>query len=149
MNKLYCSECGMTLKVHRKAIKGLGRIVEIVEPHICLDEPIQPDFSIDPAPPYVKEPKGKFVQILNELKPGPGVWPEPALHGASEGFQPPFPKMVGTDDLRDRRTIDYDKSTAPLSILRNIGSMSNALPTNNLQPERSESINEEEPTNEE
>lgn len=131
MSKIvYCSECGTTIQIMRKAMPRFGRIIDLIEPHICLEIPIKIDLKVNPVPMFVQEPKGKFVQILNDLQPGPGVWPEPG--GFPEAGQSVPPGTIGTDDLRDRRDTGSIKSTAPRSILSGVKSLDNTTPTHDL-----------------
>ncbi len=125
---VYCSQCGTAISIIRKAMPKFGRIIDLIEPHECLDEPIQPDLTVNPVPAFVQEAKGKFVQILNDLQPGPGVWPEagiPEGHVASPG-------MIGTDAFGDRRSTEFVRSTAPRSILTGVGKLDNTTPAHDL-----------------
>lgn len=142
MSKIvYCSNCGVPVTIIRKAMPKFGRIIDLIEPHVCLDEPIQPDLTANPAPAYVQEAKGKFVQILNELQPGPGVWPQGGVPEGSTGA----PGMMGTGDLRDRRSNEFTKSSAPRSILSGLGQMENTSPAHNLvEPGMSQTATDEE-----
>lgn len=116
---VYCSECGLGSTIIRKAMPKFGRIIDLIEPHTCLKEPIQPDLTVNPVPMYVQEAKGKFVQILNDLQPT-SLDPIGVLGS------------VSTDDLADRRGVDVVKSTAPKSILTGIGSLNNTPPAHDL-----------------
>jgi hypothetical protein len=68
---LYCSECGLRLTLFRKSMAPkYNIIIDVVVPHVCLDEPVMPDLKPDPLPIMSPtEPNGKFVQKLNDLKP--------------------------------------------------------------------------------
>lgn len=106
---IYCSNCGTKLEIKRKALKNFGRIIDLVDPHTCTEEPQELDLTLTP----VDLPAGdeKFVQKLNELKPSLGV---------------------STMDLKDRRKAEFVKSTAPASILQNIKSQTNTVPEREL-----------------
>jgi hypothetical protein len=120
--KPYCANCGKALHLIRKAIPSKGIIVDLVEYHECSETPVPFDLSKLPdVQPFIPvDGKDKFVKSLNDLKPSP-----PAdLRDVRK------PSMTGTDDLRDRR-FDQDnkaKTTAPLSVLDQIKSMSNSIP---------------------
>lgn len=105
--QLFCAECGLPITVYRKAMPKFGTIIDLVIPHECLKEPVEPDLTYNPVPTFQPtEKKGKFVQKLDDLNL--------SFPGGSQG-------MVGTDDLRDRR--EEVKSTAPLSIADQIKGM--------------------------
>lgn len=110
MKVVYCANCGTRLGISRKALPKYARIIEIVEHHICPDEPVELDLKPEIVPPYVENLKGKFVQKLNDLRPS----------------------SVGTEDLRDRRDVDHVKkdvvSTAPQSLLHRFSEISNTIP---------------------
>lgn len=105
---IYCSECGTKLTITRKALKGYGRIIDLVSPHECLDEPI--DLDLTPTEvPIKKDTDGKFVQKLNNLRPS----------------------QVNIVDLRDRRKESEVKSSAPASILEQTKNLMNfSVPEN-------------------
>lgn len=121
MKNLYCSQCHLPLKMYRKAMPKYATIVELVEPHTCLDVPAE--FNFKPAEPIKyedlehKQDRVKFDQKLMDLKP--------------KGFG-----SVSTADLRDRRfegdAETKTKSSAPGSILSMIDSMANSTPTKSL-----------------
>lgn len=135
--KLYCANCGKPLRLIRKAVPSKGITLDLVEYHECSEEIIPIDLSNLPnADHSVVEGKDKFVQSLNDLKPaqmkerrtlamGTGT-------GYSEGKLPRPSPMTGTDDLRDRRFDQDAKSTAPLSVIDHIKSMSNSIPERQL-----------------
>jgi hypothetical protein len=92
----FCAGCNVRLTVTRKALPEYGRIIDVVEPHICSDKPVELDLEPDPAPAYVEQEK--IVQKLDGL-----------------------PKF---DSLRDRRSPDHVKdSTAPVGLLNQIKAM--------------------------
>ena len=147
-NELFCSECGLRLQVIRKAMPRFGRIVDLIEPHVCLEVPIEPSFEPNPMTPFTREAKGKFVQVLNKLEPGPGVWPDAKKFGVPEGdtLQGNVPGfgMIGTDDLADRRGPEVVKSTAPQAIFTGLSQMQNSTPSHDLvEPEGNEAVEEE------
>ena len=118
MSKLtYCSNCGMRLNVYKKAIPKYGRIVDLVEPHECTEEPVE--FDITPTDTPVFEPSekdNKFVKKLNELSP--------------------LPDLMGSDlNLQDRRSTDQVKSIAPESLLSHVKNMSNTTPASDISNE--------------
>jgi hypothetical protein len=132
--ELYCESCGKRLKLIRKALPGLGTIVNLVSYHECSEEIIP--FVIDPSmvveAPSV-EGKNKFVQSLNDLKPTTRGRVFDAVHSEGKSLRPS--SMVGTDDLRDRR-FDQEtklKSTAPSSVLDQIKSIGNSIPSHDLK----------------
>lgn len=95
MNKfVYCSHCGMKIQVFKKAIRHYGRIINLIEPHECTAESVE--FDLEPTEIPVKEPDGKFVQKLNNLRPS----------------------QVNQSDLRDRRAEPEVKSSAPTSVIQ-------------------------------
>lgn len=118
MKCVYCSNCGTRLAVTRKALPKYGRIIDLIEPHECLDEPVEFDLTpIDVSVPIVAgEGKNAFVQNLNKLQPSP----------------------TGTEDLTDRRKkedIKGEPSSAPQTLLDNIQSMHNTTPANDMSNE--------------
>ena len=135
--KLYCANCGKQLKITRKALPKLGIIVDLVNYHECSEEPIP--FEIDPsiiieAPPV--EGKDKFVKSLNDLKGQPFK-----LVPRSEGSSLKPSSMTGTDDLRDRRFDQEPKipSTAPASVLDQIKSIGNSIPSHDFKDDSTDS----------
>lgn len=134
--KLYCANCGLHLKVIRKALQKLGTIIDLVEPHKCLETPIDPATIMKEAP-LSSGDQNKFVESLNELNP-------PTSHGiaqgVSEGKSLRPSSMTGTGDLRDRR-FDQSKipSTAPSSVLDQIKQMGNSIPVHDIRDDSAES----------
>ena len=126
--KLYCENCGLQLKVTRKALPKLGIIVDLVSYHVCSEEPIP--FSLGSSEILEAAPiegKTKFVKSLNELSPSKIM--------STETFEPRRSMMTGTDDLRDRR-FDRDEkpiSSAPPTVLDQIRSMSNSIPSHDVK----------------
>jgi hypothetical protein len=130
--KLYCSNCGLQLKINRKALPKLGTIIDLVDQHECLEIPVDPSSIIVNAPSIDGIPK--FVKSLNELA-------SPLSAGNSEGRSLRPSRMTGTDDLRDRR-VDQDPkavSSAPLSVLDQIKSIGNSIPSHELKDDPSDS----------
>lgn len=113
---VYCSECGMKLPITLKALKGYGRIISLVDPHECAEEPVPLDLTPDEVP--VEDYKGdrKFVQNLNDL---------PIGHTVARG-------QLSTADLRDRRPPDQVISTAPASIIQQMKSAINTHPEGDI-----------------
>jgi len=110
---VYCSECGMKLSVTLKALKSYGRIISLVDPHVCADEPIPLDLTMEENPSDYGGER-QFVQKLNDL-------PDPVLRGA-----------VSTADLRDRRPPDQVKTTAPVNIIQQMKSMIGTHPEGDI-----------------
>ena len=108
---VYCSVCGTKMTVTRKAVRKLGRIVELIDPHKCHEEPIDLDLNPVEVPSYVEEGNKKFVQNLNKLV---------SL------------STVSTSNLRDRRfDVEQEEeasSTAPQSLIQNLRSMQHSPP---------------------
>ena len=107
---LYCSQCHLELKMTRKALPKYATIVELVEPHTCLEIPVE--FNFNPA----EVPIWKL-----------GI----------DADRPIIPKgfgSVSTADLRDRRFEPKSdvKSTAPESIRSMIDHMVNTNPSKPL-----------------
>jgi hypothetical protein len=138
MNKLFCSNCGLQLKIIRKAIPKFGTIIDLVEVHKCLETPINPMEVIVEAP-ISKGDRNKFVESLNGLKPS--TTHPAALKAAQETYpKSRLSSMTGTDDLRDRRFDGKEiPSTAPSSVLDQIKSMGNSIPANELKDDSTES----------
>jgi len=112
MKTVYCAQCGTRLEVFRKALKGYGRIIDLIQPHKCPEEPIELDLTPTEIP--VKSPEGKFVQNLDILRPS-------------------NTPSVSTADFRDRRT--EVKSTAPASLLDQIKLQNPSIPENDISSE--------------
>ena len=109
----FCANCGMRLNVYRKALPKYGRILDLVDPHECTDEPMELDLTpIDIPLPMSDEKDNKFVKKLNKLSPPPSFVPD--------------------RDLKDRRPSDQVKSSAPESLLANIKDMRNTIPSGPL-----------------
>lgn len=107
--QIYCSECGTKLYIKKKAIIGYGRIIGLVDPHECLEEPIELDLTPTEIP--IKQSVKKFVQKLNKLKPS----------------------QIKTADLQDRRSESNVKTSAPASIIQQTKNLMNfSAPENYL-----------------
>jgi len=129
MKKLHCSNCGLQLKLIRKAMPKYGTILDLVEPHKCLETPIDPHTIIVEAPILTGD-CDKFVKSLNGLN----------LPNSDNIREPRRFSMTGTDDLRDRR-FDQAKtpSTAPSSVLDQIKQLGNSIPSHDLKNEPDDS----------
>lgn len=116
MSKLtYCANCGLRLKIYKKALPNYGRIIDLIEPHECTEEPVEFDVTPLDVPAFQPgEKDNKFVKKLNGLTP--------------------FPSNDKLD-LRDRRPSDQVKSTAPDSLLSNLRGMQNTPPANDTSNE--------------
>lgn len=108
----------MKLPVARKAMPTYGRIIDLINPHKCLDEPAELNLGSETDVVAFGQEEGdkKFVQKLNELKP------------SSIG-------AVSTMDLRDRRQGSDVKSSAPDSVINSLKSMQNIAPAHDLGDE--------------
>lgn len=118
MKRVYCANCGTRLAVTRKALPKYGRIIDLIEPHVCLDEPVEFDLTpIDVSvPSMVGEGGNKFVQKLNEL----------------------FPLSIDADSLMDRRKtedIKGESSSAPRTLLDSVKAMHNTTPVHDMSNE--------------
>lgn len=102
---IYCSECGQKLFIVHKALKYYGRIIDLVNPHVCSDTPIELDLTPTEIP---TKSDGKFVKKLNDLRPS----------------------QVNTADLRDRRKESDVKTSVPASILDQLAIRTNSAPKN-------------------
>lgn len=109
MKDFYCAECGVKLKVFRKALAGYGRIIELVEPHVCLPEPVEFDLTPSEVPMSEPNPEHKFVKKLNNL--------------------PKHPVITGPLDRRPKEFIKKeDGSSAPKSLLNMISNIPHVEP---------------------
>lgn len=112
---IYCSQCGLKSNVTRKAIAGYGRIIDLVDPHVCAEVPA----DLDLTPTEIPREAGdrKFVKNLNGLdKPG----------------------EVSTFDLRDRRQESDVKTTAPISVLDHLKTAGGSHPEGDINQEPTE-----------
>lgn len=88
MKFVYCSECGKVSHIFRKAMPGYNLVVDMVQPHVCTDEPVQFDPKPDPLAPHIPEDKkGKFAKRLDNMQP----------------MRTAFPLEENQKELRDRR----------------------------------------------
>lgn len=104
MSKLYyCGNCGLRLRVTRKALPRYGKIIEIVDVHECSETIAEVDFTEVGTPMYVPEGKNEFIQKLNALDP---------------------PRTIFDNQPKDRRESEHVKtSIAPPGILNAIKPM--------------------------
>lgn len=128
--KIYCSNCGLLLKLTRKALPKYGTVLDLVDPHTCLEVPVDPASIIIDATPIGEIPK--FVSSLNDLESSRNqgmARVHKENYGEGKSLRPS--SMTGTNDLRDMRFDQQDKrpSTAPSSVLDQIKSMSNSIPS--------------------
>lgn len=107
---IHCSECGIKLTVFKKAIKGYGRIISLIAPHTCLEEPIEIDLKLTNIP-AIGGVDGKFVQKLNELNPS----------------------QVNKIELCDKRKGPEIKTLAPATLLDQMSHMQNSVPENVIE----------------
>jgi len=119
MSKLvvYCSNCGLQLPITRKALPKHNTIIELVDPHVCLDEPVEFSLKESPVPAYNPTPKGKFAKKLEEVSPSR-----------------PFPIPSEGEELKDRRPSEQIKgptTTAPTRVLNHVKT---AMPTESSTP---------------
>ncbi len=131
MKQLFCANCGTKLTITRKAMPKYATIIDLVEYHICLEKPIEPNLTAVDTTAFVRvDGKDKFVQSLNKLNKPPMKMPE----------GPRTPGMTSTLELKDRRfeKDDVVKSTAPMGILDMVGSMEVSEPAHNLGPTESD-----------
>lgn len=109
MKVVYCANCGMCLKITRKALPKLHRIIDVVEYHECTDQPMPLDLEPLDVPTFAPDNANghdKFVKNLNRLSPK-------SVLGA-----------MGSDSLKDRRMItDRTASSAPIGALEVLKSM--------------------------
>lgn len=97
MKTVYCSHCGLQLHITRRALPKYGRIIDLVDHHICSEDPVKIDWEVSPVPAFAPSSgQDKFVQKLTELDP-----PKP---------------LTFDSDLKDRRSPEHVKSTAPPSV---------------------------------
>jgi len=122
MKVVYCANCGLRLTIIRKALPKYGRIIDLVEPHECLDEPVEFDLTPVEVPAFTTVPeegKNKFVQKLNKLQP-----------------QPSIPNIDGTEDKRKPEHIKSEtSSSAPRTLLDSIKVLDNTTPANDISNE--------------
>jgi len=118
MKIVYCSNCGTRLNITRKAMPKLGRIIDIVEYHVCPDEPVEFDLTPIDLPTFVEDKENnKFIKSLNDLHPQ---------------------SVIGASGLQDRRPSDQVKSTAPSSLDDLMKSLGPSTPANDINEEPDE-----------
>lgn len=118
MKHLYCANCGQRLTVTRLALPKYGTIIDTVNYHECLDEPVEINLQANPAPAFTE--KNKFISKM----------------GHSEGSLSRPVRMIGTDDLRDRRfENEITKSTAPVNVLSMLKTIEGSIPVHDSMPE--------------
>ena len=106
---IYCSKCGLKSNVLRKAIVGYGRIINLVDPHECLEDPLELDLTPTEIPREFED--RQFVEKLNNLdRPG----------------------EISTLDLRDRRATPDIKTTAPISVLDQVKHSTGSSPEGDI-----------------
>ena len=135
--KLYCANCGKPLQHIRKALPKIGVIVDVVSYHECAEVPIPFDIANFPdAEKFVPiEGKEEYISILNSLEPS-----EPFIVNPNS-VEERGPRITGTDALRDHR---YDRgekrtSAAPNSVIDQIRSMGNSIPSHDLKDDTTDS----------
>ena len=117
MKSLYCSNCGKELVFMQKAIPIHQKVITVVEPHTCSesdlnDHPLTQKPSFDNFRPRTEIlNEGKFVKKLNDLTPLP---------------------REQSGDKRDDSHIRKEKSTAPISILEKINSLTTSNPEGDI-----------------
>lgn len=120
--KFFCSNCGIQLNYTRKAVPKFGTIINLIDPHKCLEIPVDPAevivFSSFP------QESQKFVESLNKLKLTREEIKEKPLNSSS----------ISTADLRDRRfEKEESKSTAPSTVLSQIKQMTGSAPAHDIR----------------
>lgn len=105
MKSVYCSKCNTQLPTTRKALKQFNVIIDQVDPHLCVDPPIELNFKEVVVPKFGQtEP----VQNLNRLSNPEG-------------------------DFRDRRPAEHIRppdSSAPTTLLEQFRHLQNSIPAN-------------------
>jgi hypothetical protein len=118
--KIYCANCGLSLKLIRKALPKYATIVDLVAYHECLEEPVEIDLKAVHNEPLSVPGKDKFVKKLSDL-------------GSTVTA---IPGGISTEDLRDRRfergSDEQAKSTAPLAVLDHVKTAVNSAPVHEL-----------------
>jgi len=99
----------------------LGKIIDIVEYHVCPDEPVEFDLTPIDLPIFNEDVENnKFIKSLNDLQP-------PSILGS-----------LRSDDLRDRRPKEQIKTSAPPSLKDLFKSLEPSI-SKNISVEGSES----------
>lgn len=120
--QFFCANCGTQLTLTRKALPKFGRIVDLIEYHECLEDPIELDLTPVDNPPIVDEEKRAFADSLEDLQ-------SKAVVG-----------QLGTDNFKDRRPSEQVKSTAPGDLLSQMQSMTPSQPENDISEEPSDEV---------
>lgn len=121
--KFYCSNCGIQLKHTRKAIPKFGTIIDLIEPHKCLEVPVDPAQVI--IQPSLTLESQKFVESLNKLK---------LTREEIKEKSPRSSSMIDTTNLRDRRFEKEESiSTAPSIILSQIKQLNGSIPAHDIK----------------
>lgn len=95
MKVIYCSKCNKQLIITTIALKQYGKVIQTIEPHECVSPPLEFDFQKVTIP----TPGSDIGQKSTKLS---------------------FPSGSDTLTLRDQRSPEVVKSTAPQSILEQI-----------------------------
>jgi len=123
MKVLYCANCGIRLPIFRKALPAFGKIIDLVEPHECSEEPVEIDLTPIDIPPLEIGPDNKYVQKLNALQ-------------ESETL------MKGAGDRRStehtRKEISDTDTTAPEGLRNLIDKQPNTQPASDINEEPNE-----------
>lgn len=134
MKCIYCAKCGTRLTLTRKALPKYGRIINLVKPHECPDEPVEFDLSPVDVPTFaepVKEGDDKFVQNLNRLD---------VPHDLRVGpFQGDDGHIGNPGDRRDIADVKSEtSSSAPRTLLDNMKAMHPTAPVHGIKDEPKE-----------
>ena len=114
---VYCAKCGYRSVVIRKAVPSIGRIVDMIEPHVCSDDPYPLDLEPLEVPipsESLNKDENKFVKNLNDLKRPSGI------------------STVNIQDRRDKFNAEV-KTTAPPTVFDNIRNMIGSTPEHDLE----------------
>ncbi len=117
----FCANCGTCLTLTRKALPEFGRIIDLIEWHECLEEPVELDLTPIDNPP-INEEKRSFTNNLENLQ-----------SRATVG-------TLGTDDFRDRRPGEHVKSTAPQDLISQIKNSIPSQPKNDILEDPSDGM---------
>ena len=125
---IYCAACGQELLATRIAVKKLNKIIDVVEPHNCLENVAELKED-EPKPEIVPISKDrppnlnalfdsfKFVKNINNLSPKDPRQSDIDLDQA---------ERLGTTDRRKETKDKSDiKTTAPTAILNQMKGMMN------------------------
>ena len=111
--KFYCLTCGIELIHSRKAVPGKGAILDLITPHECEGYSIKSNSDENPTVEDVLENLASLSKTVEE---------------ASESLPSPkgFPLTPGVGDKRNSK--DVKTSTAPDSLIKDLNSMPNSEP---------------------